>query len=181
MKTLNEVGIGQLIADQEAHIQFLEENDWGYSAIATAKLNLKSNMKTQMHYCGDKPYIICSCCKAPVGLSYDQKLQDKLISKRLCFYCNFWDERATEVTDYRKFISNGYLFSIPSKPISFSKNKDYLGHGGRCFKVTFPDAVIYTNNLWGGGDVPPIWQECFEGALLEEVSQKELEDSVEKC
>lgn len=114
------------------------------------------------------PIIICKCCGFPESLTYYKDVQDKLIKQQYCHTCSFWDDRVESYNGGRILITMdttnelGY-FSLGDATSPF-KSTSCNGFSGHEWKITFDDerGVVYTNNMWNGGDIDFRWVDKFK-------------------
>ena len=86
--------------------------------------------------------------------------RDSLIEKRLCFSCNFWQEKYEydQLHPGKGVVIDGTHYYIEDE-----NSKSYFrGFGGAKFVIQFNNGeVVETTNLWCQGEIPAIWQEKF--------------------
>ena len=117
----------------------------------------------------NSPYHICSKCKRPARCHYSTSINERLVTKQVCYKCNLWEERAE--TEFKKddvFVAERAMYTIEEygKPNLWG----FLGHGGRVFKVTYPDGTEHiSNNVWCGGDLPFWLVDGYKTAIMESV------------
>lgn len=97
--------------------------------------------------------MICSICGKEFDKShYYEPFNDVCGSD--CFGEKLWIMREKDYLNGKSYIIiNGNLYSDGG----YKKNEksSYLGHGGREFNIKMKDGnVIFTNNLWHGGEIP---------------------------
>jgi hypothetical protein len=94
----------------------------------------------------------CSCCGKVYGTNYCKPYNTMLITKKLCFNCNFWDEYTHKKDDPKIARIQGHHYVVePPSPLP----SRMLGFSGREFKVRWHDGrEVTTNNLWSQGDIP---------------------------
>lgn len=68
--------------------------------------------------------------------------------KKLCFTCNFWDERLEHISDLNVAVVDGHWYAYGAE------NESFKGFAGRKFVIRFNSGrVVTTTNLWHGGEI----------------------------
>lgn len=104
----------------------------------------------------------CSKCQVPTVPSYSPPIGQRMIDRQLCFYCDYWEQKAIELrTDQnpRRLIINHHIYLDAGRS---RDNPTHLGFGGREFKYRRigSNDIVSTNNLWSGARLPPeYWPE----------------------
>ena len=126
------------------------------------------DMNNNIWHYENKSYHICSKCKRPAQCSYNDTTNERMTTKQLCFGCNLWEELAeTEFQIDNVFVAGRTMYTIGTYGIS---KGEFLGHGGRVFKVTYPDGTEYiSNNVWCGGDLPFWLVDGYKTVIMESV------------
>ena len=152
----------QVIKDFEECIAFQK-------SVGEDTRGVENDLKYNIWYYENKPYHICSKCKRLARCSYDDTTNERMTTKQLCFGCNLWEERAeTEFQKDNVFVAGRTMYTIGSYGIS---KGEFLGHGGRVFKITYPDGTEHiSNKVWCGGDLPFWLVDGYKTAIMESVN-----------
>jgi len=102
----------------------------------------------------------CSICGAAEEAKYMNN--ERMIEKKLCFNCNFWDEHSEKANSPESIRINGHHYHAYD---SVSRADGFgAGYGGSKFTIKMNDGrVIETQNLWHQGDIPSY----FKGRLFD--------------
>jgi hypothetical protein len=99
----------------------------------------------------------CKECGHVEELVWDFHTNQQLTKNKLCFNCDFWNEKVSKANDPRSvrvLTENGevdHYFIVKDEPLSESR---FAGHGGREFTIKFNDGrIVKTRNLWCQGSV----------------------------
>jgi len=99
----------------------------------------------------------CKECGKQEKLHWTEATNERLIREKLCFSCNFWNEKIGIKNDPMVVRIDGCHYQIEDEidePIAFR------GYGGRKFVILFDDGrKIVTTNLWFQGEIPKRFQE----------------------
>jgi len=122
-------------------------------------------------------YLVCKCCGVPETATYCEPDKEQMVSRSLCFICNLWQEREPKLNS--QVLWQGTMFSPSGIELGSQK---FLGHGGRAFKITKTDGtVIFSNNVWCGGDLPWYLREKYpDNCVMEEPTRSEWEEATKK-
>ena len=95
--------------------------------------------------------IICKECGKEEKLHWIKEENDKLISRNLCFKCNFWFEKTLIKDESNVARIDGRHYQIASE----TDKSSFRGYGGAKFIILFNDGrKITTTNLWHQGAIP---------------------------
>jgi len=102
---------------------------------------------------GITPYTCSECGHHPVKTHFCEPTRSRMISKQVCFTCDFWLEQINSnpnPQENRFVIDNHHYTCLPPET-----NSKWAGFGGRRFEIKTNDGrTIITNNLWYQGKVP---------------------------
>jgi hypothetical protein len=103
----------------------------------------------------------CVICGAPEQAHYSNEMREEMTSRKLCFMCNFWQEKIQWRKENRPdcFVIEGNHYKVnPDAP-----NDSFQGFGGSKFVIQPLDGreAIITRNLWHQGDVPERFKEAL--------------------
>ena len=104
-------------------------------------------------------YICKECAKVveEKKLTYSEALRKQLISRQLCFSCNFWCNRCLGTRSPRSVRVDGRHYWIGNV---CSGDKKSQGFGGRRFVIRFIEGrKVTTTNLWHQGEIPEHFRE----------------------
>lgn len=95
----------------------------------------------------------CRCCGNVFSASYSEPTKAQLLSKNVCFGCNFWQEYVEQKNDFRiARIEGSHYCIVPDD----NSPHGFKGHGGSEFRIRFHDGrEVVTRNLWHQGTIPP--------------------------
>lgn len=94
---------------------------------------------------------ICKTCGSIESATFTEPSKSQLIENGTCFHCNHWQQLAKE-QDKTRLIINGQTYKDGGN--SPKSRSDFLGFGGRKWKIEQDGVVFETNNLWSGGTIP---------------------------
>ena len=119
----------------------------------TLNLDQAKEMAIKFLFGSIHDHIVCSVCGQLRDTNYYTR--DKLIARRICMTCDFWQEIVLAKNDLATVICNGFAYTI-----NFNENvpSDCKGHAGRAFHIDWfdPDRKpTLTTNLWFRGRIPP--------------------------
>lgn len=152
---------------QEFADQYLHENVKFIDEAMTRRINETTD---------DMRYSTWPCLKCGDGaqggynLHYSRPMRDVLIIAGMCFTCNHWREIKEAFVDgfdrngKRQVIVNNMHYTYDAiNPIVDTTLGGFFGHGGRKFKIKFPnrDIFVETNNLWCQGVISSHWHSDF--------------------
>lgn len=129
------------IVEAKHHLHHLEINK-NYLRLQTEKGNV----------------YICSRCGMLEAANYSGATKDHMVSEQICFHCDFWAQRSKEIKPSRLIINGETYGDGGNKP---RERKDFLGFGGRLWKIERDGEVWETNNLWYGGVIPQEYREVM--------------------
>lgn len=77
-----------------------------------------------------------------------------LRERGLCFIDAFWDDAFQEYLAGKRLVVGGQSYTIAPERMSGSR-----GHGGRRFRIQYPDGrVVESTNVWSQGPIPERWR-----------------------
>lgn len=98
----------------------------------------------------------CNLCEKSDTAHFDQETNHRMISKNICFTCDFWNEKVLwsmnpDMIHAAVRINGKHYLIIPE-----SVSSPFLGCGGQEFKIQFihDKFIVTTRNLWQQGDIP---------------------------
>lgn len=140
--------IEQVRGDIAAHVEFVKQNGGSAGEIYQAEFTYNNDR----FLTNQESYAVCVKCLAPHHCNCTGH-SEELEKTGLCFQCLLWEKRkASDFSKDNTFISNGTMFT--SGGIRGGDAK-FLGHAGRRFKIVTADGrVLYSNNVWCGGELP---------------------------
>lgn len=115
----------------------------------------------------------CTECGAPDLVHTIDKAN--LLERGICSSCALWLGRLQELaTDDTKVVTPEWRWYGIGKASSSSTPGHCKGFGGHPWVITFTDGrVVYTDNLWFGGDIPEALRDRFTpNAIAESASNK---------
>lgn len=106
----------------------------------------------------EKDIFHCKICQAPEIANYNTEIKHRLITKQICFACDFWQEKI----QWRKnnkpdcYVIAGFHYKIePDADPNDHLGKRWSGYGGSKFIVLPHNGTeIVTRNLWHQGEIP---------------------------
>ena len=99
--------------------------------------------------------IICRECGKREDVSrWGDSIENDLVEKQLCFYCDFWIEKINikDKPNVARINNNHYVIE--------PNNAFFKGYGGQEFTIKFNDGkIVTTHNLWYQGKIPEIFRD----------------------
>lgn len=99
----------------------------------------------------DMNVFYCSNCKQLTDPNvWSNPTKDRMIKRKLCFICDFWQDYVDLVNDKRSIRVDGkHYFIVPNE-------KGYMrGFGGERFVIECSNGtIVVTRNLWCQGEIP---------------------------
>lgn len=103
---------------------------------------------TKTTYSDAKPYH-CKICKKLAKTNYYGN--KRMVDKKLCFTCNFWDKYCESDKIKKSIRIDGVHYMLGDK----KKPNKWNGFGGRKFKIKMNNGtIIDTCDLWYQGEIP---------------------------
>ena len=97
-------------------------------------------------------YITCTECGKKDRLNRSEEIKKEMISRALCFSCNFWNAYANRVHLPISVRVGDKHYMILSETL---KAGAFRGFNGRKFRIRFHDGrFVETTNLWCQGKIP---------------------------
>lgn len=100
----------------------------------------------------------CSRCGILEAANYSTTTKDRMTSKQICFHCDHWEQISKEVKPSRLIIDGETYGDGGNKP---KERKDFLGFGGRLWKIEREGKIWETNNIWYGGVIPQEYRDIM--------------------
>lgn len=100
---------------------------------------------------------VCSECREVFHPSYvgNNQIGAALRERSLCFMDDFWFKAHADYLAGARLVVSGQSYSIASERAAGSR-----GHGGRCFRIQYPDGrVVESTNVWTQGSIPERWRD----------------------
>jgi hypothetical protein len=101
----------------------------------------------------------CKICKEEIEFNFDERTVAELRQKRLCFSCQFWDEKVLmrKNHDPNAVVISGQHYYIGKEEQTLKY--EMRGFGGQEFKIKFTAGkrkgqIVTTTNLWFNGKIP---------------------------
>jgi len=110
------------------------------------------------------------CSKMENTEGFEEQTKAELEESRLCFDCNFWDEKVIWAKLGGKLNTNNGVATVVrvkgthylAYPMADPKQHGFLGHGGGLFAFKMLDGtILQSNNVWCQGKIP----ERYKGLL----------------
>ncbi len=102
----------------------------------------------------------CSECGEVTHPSYvgNNQIGAALRARGLCFIDDFWARAYADYQAGKRVVVDGSSYTIG--PARDAGPKSCRGHGGRLFRIQYPDGrVVETTNLWSQGTIPARWRD----------------------
>ena len=101
---------------------------------------------------------VCTICGSMINTSYIEPVKSELISKNVCFNCNYWLGIEKDLTNPNRFIVNGEAYFMTPDAVP---GTSFVGFGGSKFNIQRLDSeeIIVSHNLWCNGTVPDHFKE----------------------
>lgn len=101
----------------------------------------------------------CSICRGCATADYYEPTKSRLLSKKICFSCDHWQQ----IIEADRGPNKDIAVVVNSKHYQMGANTlrphRWSGFGGREWHIKFFDGRDATcNNLWGQGDIPERWR-----------------------
>lgn len=99
----------------------------------------------------------CRDCGAIERNQYYDEVKAKLLGRRLCHNCDYWQDRVDAMAGGTFAIIDSRAYHItPDAPEGY---QGFIGFGGAHHEIEFNDGRrVVTKNLWFNGDVPSHWR-----------------------
>lgn len=99
----------------------------------------------------------CRECGLIFSTTFCDPTKTEMLTRNICFRCNFWREYFESKDNPRHARINGRHYCVSPRN---DKDTQWNGFGGRETTIRFLDGrVVSTNNLWHQGEIPAIWRE----------------------
>jgi len=135
--------------DRERAKAYIEENPLGDTTLRNNKEYFLNKVETAEYF---------HFCKECGMLEFANYMNEEdLKGRELCFGCNLWIERSQSIGKQTLIVERQGKLQMLTDGGRSSDRKSFLGFGGcewEYYKVDNPDDIIYTNNMWFGGDIP---------------------------
>lgn len=98
----------------------------------------------------------CCICGEEIKLNYGKKAKEKMTSRKMCFSCNYWQDRVDGIGNPKQIIINGLIYqNAGDKPGARQGvgGVGFLGFGGRRFtwRMLETGEIQTSNDLWFNG------------------------------
>ena len=105
--------------------------------------------------------LICKECGKHETGSWMGRINEQLMERQLCFYCNHWYDLylIRDQSNVARVAGNHYM--IEKEPNAKEMLDGFmLGFGGNQFNIRFNDGrEVITHNLWHQGEIPALWRD----------------------
>jgi hypothetical protein len=97
----------------------------------------------------------CSICGKEIKTSYGPKMNEQMLSRKMCFHCNYWQDRVERIGSPTQIIIDGYIYQNAGDKPGAIEGRDvaFMGHGGHRFtwRMLETGEIQTSNDMWFNG------------------------------